>query len=108
MAEHTALPWRFVPAHVAEGDAEVRHPDGWLICCTPSDELAKCIVAAANTQPAVADLVKALGIVRSIISEGALTGFNCHDGDWADRLYASQGMSSTALSRFRELEKGNG
>lgn len=90
MGEHTELPWRFVPAHVAEGDAEVRHPDGWLICCTPSDELAKCIVAAANTQPAVADLVKAL----EECAEAKMPG-------------AARAIARSALSRFRELEKGN-
>jgi hypothetical protein len=41
---------------------------------------------------------KALLNVRGIISEGAMTGFNWKDGDWADRLFASQRMTSAALS----------
>ncbi|MES2030895.1 MAG: hypothetical protein V4477_17070 [Pseudomonadota bacterium] len=47
-----------------------------------------------STQP---ELLAALKNVRAIISEGALTGFNCHDGDWAERLFASQQMTSAAI-----------
>ena len=41
---------------------------------------------------------EALTNVRKIISEAAATGFNCHDGDWAERLYLSQQKTSAALS----------
>lgn len=43
------------------------------------------------------ELLAALKNVRQIISDGALTGFNCHDGDWAERLFASQAQSSAAI-----------
>jgi hypothetical protein len=45
------------------------------------------------------ELVEAIKLVRSIIVDGAKTGFNCHDGDWADRLYASQGITQPILTR---------
>lgn len=45
----------------------------------------------------IAALVKALEGVRAIISEAAMTGFNYKDGDWAERLFASQATTSAAL-----------
>lgn len=39
----------------------------------------------------------ALAAVNRLIAEAAMTGFNCHDGDWAQRLYDSQQETSTAL-----------
>jgi hypothetical protein len=39
----------------------------------------------------------ALVHVRSIIVDGAETGFNCRSGDWARRLYASQAVTHAAL-----------
>lgn len=41
---------------------------------------------------------EALVLVRSIIVDGALVGFNCFDGDWAERLFASQHDSHQALA----------
>lgn len=45
------------------------------------------------------DMLAALQAVNKIISEGALTGFNCHDGDWAERLFHSQQATSRAIKR---------
>lgn len=42
---------------------------------------------------------EALELVRSIIADGALTGFNCHSGDWAERLFKSQAVTFTALKQ---------
>lgn len=41
---------------------------------------------------------KALEHVRAIISEGAMVGFNPLEGTWAERLYASQGMTHAVLN----------
>jgi Lar family restriction alleviation protein len=41
----------------------------------------------------------AITLVREIIKDGAMTGFNCHDGDWAERLFASQAVTHRAISR---------
>lgn len=46
-------------------------------------------------------LARALENVRKIISDGAMTGFNCHDGDWAERLFASQADTSAVLKGLR-------
>lgn len=41
---------------------------------------------------------EALKHVRGIIVEAAMVGFNYKEGDWADRLFASQHMTKAALS----------
>lgn len=61
----------------------------------PDDEFeanAKMIAAA----PA---MYAALLNVRSIIADAAMTGFNCKDGDWAKRLFASQQVTSAAVEK---------
>lgn len=63
------------------------------------------------TQPlpdAVKDLVAAVEHVRSIISEASATGFNCHDGDWAERLFASQGWTCKALNAVNASSTSKG
>lgn len=47
----------------------------------------------------IAKLREALKLVRGIIVEGALTGFNPQDGDWAERLFVSQGATHAALEQ---------
>ncbi len=60
MSEHTPGPWTYAPRHICEGEPEVRAPEGWLICCTASDEDARLIAAApdwkARAEAAEADL----------------------------------------------------
>ncbi len=43
------------------------------------------------------ELLTALENVRAIIAEAAMVGFNYKDGDWAQRLYASQQITSDAI-----------
>lgn len=52
-------------------------------------------------------LKKVLTDTRAIVCDGAMTGFNCHDGDWADRLYKNNGTISDVL-REREALNGGG
>lgn len=59
-------------------------------CVSGADEITKLRADEV-------ELRAALTHVREIIKEGALTGFNCHDGDWAERLFASQGVTFNAL-----------
>jgi hypothetical protein len=46
---------------------------------------------------AAPQMLEALRNVQKLISEAAMTGFNCHDGDWAERLFASQQVTSAAI-----------
>lgn len=52
---------------------------------------------ASGGLEAVREAKTALELVRAIIVEAALTGFNCHTGDWAERLYASQADTHAAV-----------
>jgi hypothetical protein len=45
----------------------------------------------------IARLVGALTVTRAIVVDGAMTGFNCHDGDWAERLYTNNGAITAAI-----------
>ncbi len=51
------LDWVAVPSHVAEGPAEVRHKDGWLVCLVPADSYAKLIAAAPELLEALREFV---------------------------------------------------
>ena len=65
--------------------AFVEYPDD------PENEANARLIAAAP------DMLAALRNVQKIISEAALTGFNWKDGDWAERLFASQQVTSAAI-----------
>ena len=45
----------------------------------------------------IAELEAALSTTHRLIVEAAMTGFNCHDGDWAERLFVNQGSINDAL-----------
>ena len=48
----------------------------------------------------VIELEAALRNVHKLICEGAEEGFNCHIGDWAERLFRSNQKTSEALGRL--------
>jgi hypothetical protein len=43
------------------------------------------------------DFLEILTTTRALVAEAAMTGFNCHDGDWAERLYANQARLTEAI-----------
>lgn len=45
------------------------------------------------------ELLEALVATRALVSEAAMTGFNCHDGTWAERLYSNQASLSAAIAK---------
>ena len=67
----------------------MRQPDDWT----------EAEVNEAQMLNRINELECALKSVQSLISEAAETGFNCHEGDWADRLFYSQRETSNALKR---------
>lgn len=118
MSEHTPTPWEYVPATEHHGPY-ITSEFGSTICdcylmshpSEPSirnggkskpihflhemaDPNAAFIVNAVNAHDT---LVNAIEAVRAIIIEGAETGFNPRSGDWADRLFRSQGLTYDAL-----------
>lgn len=48
---------------------------------------------------AALDMLTALKNVQKLIAEAAMTGFNYKDGDWPERLFASQHVTDTAIRR---------
>ena len=53
---------------------------------------------------ALAEARKVMKETRSIVCDGAESGFNSHDGAWAERLYVNNG----ALTRWLEANKVEG
>ena len=56
MSAAPTLDWVAVPSHIAEGPAEVRHKDGWLVCEVPADSYANLIAAAPELLKAAQEL----------------------------------------------------
>lgn len=71
------------------------------------NQLEACNAYLARAEAAEAEtkrLRELLENTRSIVCDGALTGFNCHEGDWAIRLYRNNGDISEALRDREALE----
>lgn len=87
---HTPGPWKYV-----------RDSDYWSIEPTiiggkdnmEGNEADYRLIAAAP------EMLDALRNVQKLISEAAMTGFNCKDGDWAERLFFSQQKTSAAIEK---------
>ena len=106
--KHTPLPWAVMSSdqwhdmNSGNAPSSVFHiGDYTVVTDSPSYEFhesdaddAAFIVRAVNAFP---EMLAALEGVRKIISDGAMTGFNCHDGDWAERLFESQRQTSMAI-----------
>lgn len=77
---------------------------------TPFEEdyLRASLAASERERDELAERVKklegGLEMVREIIKDGAMVGFNCHEGDWAERLFSSQGTTRALLSAPTEGE----
>lgn len=106
--EQYPTPWVVGPYGCIWVAADVEFRDGkWHPTCDEprivistgqrERELAEFIVQAINASSHVPELLGALENVRTIIVEGAMTGFNYRDGDWAERLFASQQVTSRAI-----------
>jgi hypothetical protein len=91
---HTPGPWR---SHGAggeiHGNSRIVATMCWCSGMHDEDEANARLIAAAP------DMLAALYNVRKLISEAAMTGFNCKDGDWAERLFASQAVTSDAINK---------
>lgn len=64
-------------------------------------EQIDALLGVAEKPSPVAELVAVIDLVRGIITEGAQVGFNPTAGDWAQRLYESQGATYRALRAAR-------
>ena len=107
MTQHTPGPWAVEdpmewelsiveagkPTHEWQFIATVTLPDedGGAFSREVCEANARLIAAAPR-------ILDALINVQKIISEGAMTGFVPTDGDWAERLFASQQKTSQAIA----------
>ena len=99
---HTPTPWQYDQANSDKSFWIVTDKKTWLPRIAhvpnyegmPNEANAAFIVKAVNNHE---KLVEALRLVRGIIVEASAVGFNYKDGDWAERLYASQGDTANAL-----------
>lgn len=66
---------------------------------------AENFARAKKTEAEIKELRAALDIVRGIIVEGAMEGFNPLVGDWAERLFASQALTHAALEQRATEDK---
>lgn len=98
--------WQYTTIYGSNGIAIMRLDlDDWSVTEDNQDalevvqaQMVKYILASVNAHD---DLVKALENVRAIIVDGAMTGFNYKDGDWAERLFQSQQVTSTVLAKAK-------
>ena len=78
----------------------------WVLGGKPANiDQAGCIASEADNEierlkSYQSDLIEALRDVQMLISEAAGTGFNCHDGNWAERLFFSQQKTIDVLKRL--------
>ena len=102
---HSPGPWKFdedwqrLPSVLDTRGRVVAIVEKWgmkvgLRYAPPAQEVADARLIASAPE-----MLAALELVRSIISEAALTGFNCKDGDWAERLFASQHVTFEAVKK---------
>ena len=108
MSKHAPGPWR-VMCHLSDDSGHIAIVAGEKdnVCdvfpfgSLPGRRDRKLEHHKANAAliAAAPDLLEALINVRKIITEGALTGFNYKDGDWAPRLFNSQHTTSSAIAK---------
>jgi hypothetical protein len=109
---HTPGPWEvdkftywITASNVAKGPMHVADIRGWGYLTGKGDgALGMEYDAAVEVQKANArliaaapDMLDALRNVQKLIAEAAMTGFNYKDGDWPERLFASQQVTSAAI-----------
>lgn len=114
MAESTPGPWKvesFGSPRVLATDekgawpvCDIRgwgHLTGHGVGALGLDPKVAAAIQDANARliAAAPDMLEALRNVQQIIAAAAMVGFNCHDGDWADRLFLSQQKTSAAIKK---------
>lgn len=110
MAEHTPGPW--LANTGSDGWFEIwsdpvddkAAKDAFVICArSPIEHRAEASLANGRLIVAAPDMLAALRNVNKLISEAAMVGFNWKDGDWADRLFASQQVTSAAIRKATKV-----
>jgi hypothetical protein len=50
-----------------------------------------------HTDPNILEVIRT---TRALVAEAAMTGFNCKEGDWVERLFANQAKLSDVIRMF--------
>ena len=58
-----------------------------------------CVCDHCLLRYAAPDMLAALRNVQKLIAEAAMTGFNYKDGDWPERLFLSQQVTSAVIEK---------
>lgn len=113
---HTPGPWEYVPSTVNHGPYVTSNFGSTICDCyvmsqpsmysignggpsKPMPFLAEMADPNARLIAAAPKMLEALLNTRKLVSEAAMTGFNCKDGDWAEHLFANQGNITDAINK---------
>lgn len=102
------------PTVVRQAKAEIEKLSALWIAETRENEKLRADLASirsvydfAALEAKITELRAAVLATRALVSEAALTGFNCKDGDWAERLFANQAaLTDTIKPRALEQKAG--
>ena len=92
------------------GGYAILDQNGWALATIHYDYRFTCNATnyhRAAMLSAAPDMLTALTAVNKLVSEAAMTGFNCHDGNWAERLFQSQQATSRAIKKASSLPPAN-
>lgn len=102
-AKHTPGPWeigdennQYIEIEIGDAVASLYRQDRFgLHMAFSRDEMR----ANGRLIKAAPELLEALRAVNRIVAAGAQRGFNCHDGDWAQKLFQSQQATFQAIAK---------
>ena len=114
MANYTPGPWDYVASTEHHGPYVTSNYGSTIADCyvmsqpselstlnggpsKPIPHMTEMADANARLISAAPEMLVALANVQKLIAETALTGFNYKDGDWAQRLFESQQVTSRAI-----------
>ena len=99
VSEHTPGPWAFDNL-----TGIVFAPDGKSII--NANRGRSQVIANARLVAAAPEMLAALCNVQRLITEAAMIGFNHKDGDWPERLFLSQQVTSAAIAKATTTHNG--
>lgn len=117
---HSPSPWEYIPsnknhgAYVLNGYGRevcdcyvMSKPGSWAVCNGGDSEPVPFDDSDANAMLiAVApEMLAHLRAIQKLVTEAAMTGFNCQEGNWAERLFASQVTTHELIRKATKLEK---
>lgn len=94
--QHTKGPWTTGGYYITTSDGRI-----WIATVKRRNEPDPEGEANARLLSLGPVMLDQLLADRKLVSEAAMTGFNCHDGDWAERLFKNQAQISAVIDHAR-------